>query len=214
MRTKGTGATVRDIYLASLQSAAYCDTGRCAGLSHDIITEMNVLIPGLLRPVRHRLIRADSRVHLYLQAYPRQSLYEVLDRFGSPVTVISCYRTVCQQLLLHAWAAANKCGIPVAAPVGQSNHEDASALDIDPWKQLKPHFLFHRWRWLGMRDRKHFDREIETRDSVGNVGVKAFQRLWNRHCTAALRLAEDGVFGPKTEAALWKAPADGWSDEG
>jgi hypothetical protein len=45
---------------------------------------------------------------------------------------------------------------------------------------------------------------------VSGLSVLAFQRLWNRN-NPKDRLAEDGAYGPQTEARLARAPSAGFA---
>lgn len=146
---------------------------------------------------------------MLLQPYAAQSLLRVVERRpGKILSVASCLRVLPGQYLLYHWYKSGRCSIKLAAPPGASNHERGNAVDVGGYADWKPAFLAEGWRWLGSRgDEPHFDR-VSGRDDVDNRLVAAFQRLANKNMGAGL--AEDGMFGPATEAALRSAPAEGW----
>jgi hypothetical protein len=192
------------------QNQGGCDTGKVRKLSHEIIAEMNLLIPNVLVDIADLPVHADSRVNLFLQAPAKQGLRAAIQDRGRSLTIISAYRTCAQQVLLRGWFLDGRCGIPKAAKPGLSNHEDGLAVDIEDHNGWKPFLIDHGWVWFGSSDRTHFSYHgAGRRDDVGSIGVKAFQRLWNRHHPAD-RVAEDGDFGPQTEARMLKSPADGF----
>jgi hypothetical protein len=125
--------------------------------------------------------------------------------------VTSAYRTVAQQFLLRSQFERHLCGIPAAARPGRSNHEDGLAIDIPGFAEWRAVLEEHGWRWLGPSDRVHFTfMGGGTRDDIGNIGVRAFQRLWNKH-NAQDRIAEDGDFGAQTATRLAVSPAEGFA---
>jgi hypothetical protein len=111
--------------------------------------------------------------------------------------------------MLHEWYVAGRCGVTLAAKPGSSNHESGLAIDVSSpmgWRKRLERFGF---RWLGKRDRWHFDYSDRAGKRHTRIGVQAFQRLWNRN-HAQDRIREDGDFDGATERALRKAPAAGF----
>jgi hypothetical protein len=53
----------------------------------------------------------------------------------------------------------------------------------------------------------HFDFHGAT--VLSRENLRAFQTIWNQHNPAS-PLTEDGVYGPKTAAALHATPCGGW----
>lgn len=67
------------------------------------------------------------------------------------------------------------------------------------------------WQWLGDSDPVHFTyMGGGVRDDIGNIGVKAFQILWNKHNPSDL-IDKDGAYGPETAARLDRSPANGFA---
>jgi hypothetical protein len=152
-----------------------------------------------------------SAVNLFLQPAAKQALRMAIQDKGQQLHVNSAYRTVAQQFLLRRQFELHLCGIPAAARPGRSNHEDGLALDIQGTAQWRAVLEEHGWRWLGPTDPVHFTfMGGGTRDDIGNIGVRAFQRLWNKH-NPQDRIAEDGDFGAQTAARLAISPAEGFA---
>lgn len=183
-------------------AAASCDTSTVLGLSRQIIAEIERLRPHTLVAVSSPRFEAPPRVNAFLQPAAAAALYGVLAEGGRTLSVASAYRTVAQQELLYTWYRAGRCGIPLAAKPGASNHEDGAALDVQDSDFWRPFFIRHGWKWQGPQDPSHYSyRGPGFQDGIGALGVRAFQSLHN-HSTSGVDLAEDGVFGAAMEAAL------------
>ena len=112
-----------------------------------------------------------------------------------------------QQYLLYDWYKRGRCGIKLAATPGRSNHQSGLAVDIaEPgtWKKI---MRKHGFRWMGKKDRWHFDYDGE--EARRGLDVKAFQQLWNRNPPDD-EIRADGDWGETTERALRMTPADGF----
>jgi hypothetical protein len=111
--------------------------------------------------------------------------------------------------MLHGWYKSNRCGIPLAAKPGKSNHEDGGAIDCQASKSWRVALQKHGWKWLGPQDQAHYSYRGDGYSTmIGVLGVKAFQLLYNEHDKGGLRT--DGVFDAKTDKAMRASPADGW----
>jgi hypothetical protein len=124
--------------------------------------------------------------------------------------VNSMLRTVAQQYLLYRWYQTGSCGISLAAKPGNSNHETGLALDVDNYSTWKSKLQNSGFSWLGGSDPVHFDYVGAGAKDHRGLDVLAFQRLWNRN-NPADKIAEDGAWGPNTEARMKKAPAAGFA---
>jgi hypothetical protein len=132
-----------------------------------------------------------------------------------PIRITSALRMLPQQYLLHRWAGAHRCGIAVAAKVGESNHEQGLAVDIDmnggsaANKIIRTAMTGAGFEWLGSSDPVHFN-YVGT-DSVDLQGftVRAFKRLWTRNHPEA-PLADDTVYDARVEARLKASPSAGF----
>jgi hypothetical protein len=202
-------------HFATVEKAAAgsCTTASVDGLSRQIIEQarclkQNAYVP---LPTRPNLALA-SNVFPYLELEARNHLLKALDAHTSgKMTINSALRTVAQQYLVWRWAAGKRCGVQLATPPGESNHEIGIALDVAEASAWRPALEAQEFRWLGSSDRVHFDykgAEASTPRSVADV--LAFQTLWNRnHPTDAV--TADGHFSPATEQRLKKAPSDGFA---
>jgi Putative peptidoglycan binding domain/D-alanyl-D-alanine carboxypeptidase len=191
-----------------------CGTDQVRRLSLQIIAEMNVLIPNVLVSFEDLNIDPESSaVNLYLQPAAKDALRRVIKNKGNQaLKITSAYRTIVQQHLLYSWYQLGKCSIGLAARPGKSNHEDGLALDLPnpeytDWRKALEN---EDWVWLGDRDPFHFTYNGGGRDDIGNIGIKAFQRLWNKNNPNDL-IDVDGWFGPQTEAKMNLSPAEGFS---
>lgn len=200
--------TVKDINLSNCN----IDSSVVQGLSQQIIAEMNLIIPNVLVNSEDLNIEASgAAVSLFLQPAAKEALRLAIKKRGIKLKVTSAYRTCAQQyILFRRYEAGQLCGIEAAARPGLSNHEDGFALDIPDFEGWKPFLTQHGWEWFGLNDRVHFTfLGGGTRDDVSNIGVQAFQRLWNKN-NPNDRIAEDGDFGPETEERLNQSPVNGF----
>ncbi|HEY0252102.1 MAG TPA: M15 family metallopeptidase, partial [Kofleriaceae bacterium] len=126
---------------------------------------------------------------------------------GSSLSVTSALRSIAQQYLLYHWYLQGRCGITAAATVGHSNHEGGRAVDLGNYSARISAMSAHGWAHDVPGDAVHFDHTASP-DERGQ-DTKAFQVLWNRNHPEDL-IAEDGDYGPNTEARLKKAPATGF----
>jgi hypothetical protein len=187
-----------------------CNTGAVRGLSLQIIDEMNLLIPNVLVSIEDLDIDApnEPQLNLYMQPRAKEALRQAIKRRGVPFRVNSLYRTVAQQHLLFSWQGF--CGITIAAKPGKSNHEDGFALDTPDFNAWKSALAAEGWDWFGPKDEVHFTYiGGGVRDDVGDMGVKAFQTLWNKH-NPRDQIKVDGDYGPTTADRLNRCPASGF----
>jgi murein L,D-transpeptidase YcbB/YkuD len=193
------------------------DTGRVSGLSRQIIAQMNTLQASILINFENLpgiSSSGEPHLNLYLQAGAKESLRASL-RAGTAkqpnlkMTINSAYRTVAQQHILYQVYQRDPKLIPLAAKPGNSNHENGLAIDVNNYNAWKPYLLAHGWQWLGGNDPVHFF-EDNGRNDVDDLGVKAFQTLWNRNNPNDL-MTVDGKFGAQTAAKMDRCPVGGFS---
>jgi hypothetical protein len=189
-----------------------CTTASVDGLSRQIIAQGRCIRPNAFVPLpsRPNLVIA-SQVFPYLQLEARDRLLKAIDaRPKQKMTINSALRTVAQQYLVWRWSATKRCGVPLATPPGESNHEIGIALDIAEAASWRPALEAQDFKWLGASDRVHFD--YKGSSSAGRVAtdVLAFQKLWNKNHPTD-KIAEDGRYSPATEQRLKQAPADGFA---
>lgn len=192
-------------------AARSCSTASVRGLSEQIVEESHCLNPRAFArlPTRSNLHMAPH-VLPYLEASARNRLVEVLDKHKTePMTVNSALRTVAQQYLVWRWSAGKRCGVRMATPPGESNHEAGLALDIADDRKWRPALEAADFKWLGASDRVHFDFRRRERPPGPVLDVLAFQKLWNlNHPTDRIR--ESGKYDAATESRLKLAPPNGF----
>ncbi|MBE9076806.1 peptidoglycan-binding protein [Romeria aff. gracilis LEGE 07310] len=192
-----------------------CGTSTVRGLSLQIIDEMNLLIPSVLVNIEDLNVKLESSgVNPYLQPAAKEALRRAITRRRATLHITSAYRTVAQQYLLRRWFEMGKCNIGAAARPGFSNHEDGLALDTPDFDAWRTALEAEKWDWLG--DTNHKDPFHFTfvggsvRDDIGDIGVKAFQQLWNKNKPDD-QISVDNVFGPQTAKRLDQSPSEGFN---
>ena len=199
--------------MSRLKDLRTCTTSSCVGLSRQIIAEMNVLMPGILVDFSDLSIEISGSQFPRLQQGAKDALARAIARRGIPMKINSGYRTCAQQFLLHMWRSIGACNLTLVASPGKSNHESGLGLDVPDFNGWRPFLEREGWRWLGRTsdDDVHFDFMGGGRP-IGNVGIKAFQTLWNRNFPDQ-KISTDGVYGPNTAEKLGLAPAEGFNNE-
>jgi hypothetical protein len=192
-------------------AARSCTTESVDGLSRQIIAQARCMEPNAFVPLPSRPnLVVESSVFPYLELRARNQLVKALDsKKGVTMTVNSALRTVAQQYLVWRWSAGKRCGVTLATPPGESNHEIGSALDIAEAATWRATLEAHDFKWLGASDRVHFD-FTKSPARRRATDVLAFQKLWNRN-TPKEKIPESGRYDAKTEAALKRAPANGFA---
>jgi uncharacterized protein (TIGR03382 family) len=185
-----------------------CSTSVVLGLSRQISDEIGCEHPGGLTrfDATGNLIFTNSSVLPYLAADAKTHLMSVASTRA--VQVNSAFRTIAQQYLLYRWYQQGRCGITAAATVGNSNHESGRAVDLSNYSSLISAMSAKGWAHDVPGDPVHFD-HLASPDIRGE-DVLAFQKLWNRN-NPGDHIAEDGDYGPQTEARLKKSPATGFA---
>lgn len=188
-----------------------CSTSVVHELDRQLIFKMNSIEPGSLVSFADLNVSFDKVVWPYLQAAAKLALGKAISDRGIQLQVNSAYRTIAQQLiLLNHHNHGNRCGIVAAAPPGGSNHQSGLALDIEDADGWKPFLERYGWRWIGDFDPMHFDFVGGGTKDIGSTSVLAFQKLWNEN-NPQNRIAEDGSFGPSTDACLAESPMEGFA---
>jgi hypothetical protein len=191
---------------------ASCTTSSVEGLSKQIIEQGVCLTPGAFAAVPALPnLSFEPGVFAYLETPARDALVAALAASpGTALHVNSMLRTVAQQYLVYTWYQRGTCGIGLAAHPGKSNHETGLAFDTDQWSSDQGLLAAHGFKWFGGADPVHFDYAGAGAVSHGGLDVQAFQHLWNLNHPDD-PIAEDGAYGPQTEARLRKAPASGFA---
>ena len=180
-------------------------------MSRQIIDQARCFKPNdfALLPKRPNLQMA-AHVYPYLELGARDHLLRALAAHSATtMTINSCLRTVAQQYLVSRWAVTKTCGVQLATPPGESNHEIGTALDIAEAAKWRPALEAEQFRWLGTADKVHFDYKGSSTGARSATDVIAFQKLWNKnHADDAI--AEHGRFDSATEQRLKKSPPRGF----
>lgn len=188
-----------------------CSTGSVLALSAQIADEVDCMSPGSLvrfEPTAEVVV-TGSAVLPYLHQGAKDDLFAAAQ--GRVVNLNSAFRTVVQQYLLYRWYRLGRCGIPIAATPGDSNHESGRAIDVDNYDALISALAAHGWAHDVPGDPVHFDHTSSP--DIRGADILAFQRLWNRNHPED-PIGEDGAYGPMTEARIKLAPAEGFAKGG
>ncbi len=182
-----------------------CSTAVVIGLSKQIADEVGCMNPTSLVPFAagSGITITSNSVLPYLAANAKTDLMAVGD-----VQINSAFRTVAQQYLLYRWYQLGRCGIPIAATVGTSNHESGRAVDVANYSSRITAMGNHGWAHDVSGDPVHFD-HLSSADIRGKDTL-AFQKLWNKN-NPGDQISEDGAYGPQTEARLKSSPATGFA---
>ena len=198
------GATVADHLDTS------CDDGVVAGLGRQISEEVGCMSPGALVGFTFDggLVENFAGIMPFLSQAALDSLRAAAGQTGVPIYINSGFRTVAAQYLLYNWWQRGRCDLTRVAPPGDSNHESGRALDILNYGEVLGAMNANGWEHPYPDDDPwHFD-HVASPDIRG-MDVHAFQRLWNRNHPED-PIAEDGVYGPDTDARLAQAPVEGF----
>ncbi len=187
-----------------------CSTALVKDLSLQVIDEMNLLIPNVLVSFDDLDVSGDrATVNFFLQPKAKEALRRAIRNKGKTLRLTSAYRTVVQQHILFSWQGS-EC-VFIAAKPGWSNHEDGLAIDTPDFDEWIPALAAEDWQWLGPNDPVHFTyMGGGVRDEIGDIGVKAFQILWNKQ-NPADQIDVEGDYGPQTAARLDRSPANGFA---
>lgn len=202
----GGGGTIDDAV-----AAGGCSTAVVRELSEQLIAEIQCLAPGSMARIDDISgLSLGSAASPWLQTPARNGLAAAVADGGGGLSLNSTLRTLPQQLMLYRWYSRDMCGITLAASPGTSPHESGLAIDTSEYSAWRAELEDNGWRWHGSGDLPHFDYVGGgTRDLEG-LSVLAFQRLWNRNHPGDA-IAEDGDYGPQTEARLRMSPTDGFA---
>lgn len=199
-------------------SAQTCSTLAVRGLSQQLVDELKCLKPGLVTEIQASdTITLEPEVFPFLQTAAARALERGAAAYGKKITITSALRTIPQQYMLRRWDLQNRCGIRIAAAVGDSNHEPGAAVDIRLMtsaenKKLRTSLASSGFTWLGSHDPVHFDYTGPPSEGAGDIGklsVIAFKRLWNRNNPRA-RLTVNETYNATVEAKVKLAPAKGF----
>jgi hypothetical protein len=195
-----------------------CSTSIVRGLTDQLREEIDCLVPHTLigmGDVEAAGVTIGDDVLPYLQPPVSAALVQAAKLSTKPMKINSALRMLPQQYLLHRWAAGKRCGIAVAANVGESNHEQGLAVDIDTSQGSSANKIIRTamskasFEWFGPSDPVHFTYKGTDATDLSGLTVRAFKRLWTRNHPEA-PLADDTTYDARVEARLKASPADGF----
>jgi N-acetylmuramoyl-L-alanine amidase len=187
-----------------------CSTYAVRGIDNQLIYQMNKISPGLLVRIDDLNVKLLPSVHPWLQAPAKECLAKAIALRSKQMLVNSAYRTLAGQMLLRSHFQHQRCGITAAAAPGKSNHNNASAIDIEDSIGWRSSLEATGWKWLGGFDPVHYDCKDARVRSINQIATIAFQQIWNIANPTDLIPAQ-GDFGPITEGKLSNAPAEGFA---
>jgi len=194
-----------------LKDVTDCSTSAVLGLDNQLIWQMNKLCPNLLVKIDDLKANLGDAVHPWLQAPAKSRLKSAIADKGESVTINSAFRTLAGQMLLRLHYENGRCDITAAAQPGSSNHNGASAIDIDDAYDWRSALESNHWKKLGDFDAMHYDCIDPDIKDIREVSVKAFQTLWNI-ANPNDTISVDGDFGDNTRDKLLNSPAEGFGD--
>jgi hypothetical protein len=185
-----------------------CTTAVVIGLSNQIAEEAGCENPASFVSFSGApgITLTSNAVLPFLDKDARDDLEKVAA--SNSLQVNSALRSIAQQYLLYHWYLQGRCGITAAATVGHSNHEGGRAVDLANYSSRISAMSARGWAHDVPGDVVHFDHTASA-DNRGQ-DTKAFQVLWNKNHPTDL-IAEDGAYGPQTEARLKASPATGFA---
>lgn len=190
--------------------AGGCDTSIVAGLTGQLVAELNCIQPNTMVDFRGPGITLSNAVQPFLNPGAAAALQQAVAASGTSISLSSAYRSVAQQYLLLKWFNAGQCGIQAAAVPGKSNHQSGRAIDVPSYNFWISKLQAKGWTWYGSGDLVHFD--FNAAPNLGSNSVLAFQKLWNKN--NANKIDEDGQWGPQTESAMAQSPTTGFAKFG
>jgi N-acetylmuramoyl-L-alanine amidase len=196
--------------MALIKDVTDCSTFAVRGLDIQLIYQMNKISPGLLVRIDDLNVALSQAAHPWMQAAAKDNLAKALAARGQKMEINSAYRTIAGQMLLRSHYRNSRCGISAAAPPGKSNHNNASAIDIEDSAGWRSALEASNWQWIGSFDPVHYDCVDSNIKSIHQIAVQAFQQIWNSRRPND-PVANDGDFGPVTASRLRYAPAEGFS---
>ena len=210
-------------FILNADGSQSCSTRYTLGLSEQILQQVSCMMPtGTLRQVDFVAeLDASPSFLPYLSDSAFHALLDAKDQVASAtinnpvrIKVNSGYRSLAQQHILHTWHEKEACNISLAAMPGSSNHESGFALDIQNFADndglVKDALLANDWTQPhSTSDAVHF--EYPGID-ITLLSTRAFQMLWNEYGDEyGNDIAEDGIWGAKTQSAVEKSPAHGFA---
>ena len=183
-----------------------CSTAVVIGLSNQIAEEAGCENPASFVSFSGApgITLTSNAVLPFLVKGARDDLEKVAA--NNSLQINSALRSIAQQYLLVSVVRCNVAAAsPRRRPVGHSNHEGGRAVDLANYSSRISAMSAHGWAHDVPGDVVHFD-HTNSADDRGQ-DTKAFQVLWNKNHPNDT-IAEDGAYGPQTEARLKQVARD------
>ena len=197
---------LRGSFPGLLQDAPMSSTAVVNGLSQQLINQLQLMMPDAFVSFDDLNVDLLDAAFPYVQTPAKEALQRAIQDRGQTMQVNSAYRTIAQQMLLYNDRFNNS--NPVAPP-GTSNHQTGLAIDIEDARGWESYLMEYGWHPLP-GDPPHFDYIGDGTIDLRSNSILAFQQLWNQNNPDA-KISEDGGFGPQTEDALNRSPAQGFA---
>jgi N-acetylmuramoyl-L-alanine amidase len=187
-----------------------CETSSVRPLDLQLLHQLNITKPGILARIDDiPNITLGESVHPIAQKAVRECLIRAIAaRPGATLTINSAYRTIVGQQLLRSHYQAHRCGIVAASPAGKSNHNNASAIDIEDAEEWREALCANGFKKLGSFDPMHYDCIDDSIINLLPLSILAFQQIWNLAYPND-KLALDGDMGALTLNRLKNCPIEG-----
>ncbi len=185
-----------------------CDSSGVAGISDQLVALQLCRMPGVFESLlpHANISPTSSRVHTVMVASSRDAVWAAAASVDLQIN--SVFRTLAEQYVLYHRSA---CYTP--ARPGTSPHESGRAIDLNNWSAAG---VVAAMQSAGCAhsnptgDPVHFDC---PGGDLSADSVRTFQHLWNVN-NPGDAIAEDGSYGPQTEARLMMSPAAGFANAG
>ncbi|PSB39630.1 peptidoglycan-binding protein [filamentous cyanobacterium Phorm 46] len=197
---------LRGSFPGLLQDAPMSSTAVVNGLSQQLIYQLQLMMPDAFVSFDDLNVDLLDAAFPYVQTSAKEGLHRAIQDRGQTIQVNSAYRTIAQQMLLYNDRFNNS--NPVAPP-GTSNHQTGLAIDIEDAIGWESYLMQYGWQPLA-GDPPHFDYIGDGTIDLRSNSILAFQQLWNLNNPDS-QIGEDGGFGPQTEDALNRSPAQGFA---
>lgn len=195
------------------QVTGSCSTISVKGMSLQLIDQMNCLDPGVMKSFDGAPgLSYGASVFPFQQGPATDVLTAVAANNAGTMPVTSALRTLPQQFLLYEWYNRSLCNANLAASPGRSNHNGGLAIDIGDSGVWRTPMRNQSYVDNVSGEPWHFYFSGAGGKDVRNLSVLAFQQLYNYNFPEN-RIAEDGAYGPMTEAALKESPANGFAEQ-
>ena len=190
----------------------WCTTAAVAGLSEQLIAEMNCMNPGEMERIDAiEGVSLDDTVFPYLQSVAASALRTAaIKKRGLQVN--SALRSLPQQYMLYRWSLRRRCGVERAATPGTSQHESGLAVDLQNWSSMRSTMEKNDYDWFGYSDNVHFTFKGEGALSISGDSIRAFVSLWNRNHPDDRLPVDTQSYTHAVALRLMKAPAKGFAD--